>query len=196
MNKKTIAIISTAGLMFVSAIMNPVDTVDDVQTSSLVNTVHNQEQKQTKEILSDSIVNENTELDVESNLSSSSSTNVDQVEEKAKTSTSTTDFSLKVHESDTVPKTSIINSAKQNNDSLIEIEETEEDEQYIQESFDSSPSSDSNGKFYTSSHHSAKYYYPEDCSDWKGLGPKYLKSFSSVKELQARYNRSLSPQCQ
>lgn len=56
-------------------------------------------------------------------------------------------------------------------------------------------SQSSGGKYYTSSHHTAKYYYPEDCSAWQGLSETYLKSFKTLEELLASYNRTLSPQC-
>lgn len=51
-------------------------------------------------------------------------------------------------------------------------------------------------KYYTSSHYSAKYYYPESCDGWKGLSEKYLESFDTLEALLAKYNRDLSPQCQ
>lgn len=54
----------------------------------------------------------------------------------------------------------------------------------------------SSGKYYTSSHYSAKYYYPESCDGWKGLSPSYLKSFNSLEDLLSSYpDRSLSPGC-
>lgn len=49
--------------------------------------------------------------------------------------------------------------------------------------------------FYTSSHYSAKYYYPESCDDWKSLSPNYLKHFDSLEELLNKYERTISPQC-
>lgn len=55
----------------------------------------------------------------------------------------------------------------------------------------------STGKFYTSSHYSAKYYYPESCDGWQSLSASYLKSFDSVEALLAAYpSRTKSPQCQ
>lgn len=52
------------------------------------------------------------------------------------------------------------------------------------------------GKFYTSSYYSAKYYYPEACSDWQSLSPTYLKSFDTLEALLASYpSRTKSPQC-
>lgn len=56
--------------------------------------------------------------------------------------------------------------------------------------------SQSSGKYYTSSHYSAQYYYPESCDGWKSLSAKYLVSFNTLDELTAKYNRTLSPQCQ
>lgn len=53
------------------------------------------------------------------------------------------------------------------------------------------------GKYYTSSFHTAKYYYPESCSEWQSLSPSYLKTFNSLESLLASYpSRTLSPQCQ
>ncbi len=50
--------------------------------------------------------------------------------------------------------------------------------------------------YYTSSYSTSKYYYPESCDSWKGLTPKYLKSFNSVSALLSAYpSRTLSPQC-
>ena len=37
--------------------------------------------------------------------------------------------------------------------------------------------------YYVSSYGSAKYYYCDTDSAWKGLSPKYLRQFNSVKEL-------------
>lgn len=54
----------------------------------------------------------------------------------------------------------------------------------------------SSGKFYTSSHYSAKYYYPESCDGWKSLSTSYLKSFDTLEALLASYNRTKSPQCE
>lgn len=54
----------------------------------------------------------------------------------------------------------------------------------------------SSGKFYTSSHYSAKYYYPESCDGWQGLSTSYLKSFDSVEALLAAYpSRTLHEPC-
>lgn len=54
----------------------------------------------------------------------------------------------------------------------------------------------SSGKFYTSSHYSAKYYYPESCDGWKSLSSSYLKSFDTLEALLASYDRTKSPQCE
>lgn len=58
------------------------------------------------------------------------------------------------------------------------------------------PQGVSENRYYTSSHHSAKYYYPEKCSAWEGLSKTYLRSFNTLEELLATYSRTLSPQCQ
>lgn len=53
------------------------------------------------------------------------------------------------------------------------------------------------GKFYTSSHSSAKYYYLESCDGWQSLSPSYLKAFDTLEALLASYpSRTKSPQCQ
>jgi micrococcal nuclease len=55
----------------------------------------------------------------------------------------------------------------------------------------------STGKYYTSSYHTSKYYYPASCPDWQNLSPSYLKMFDSLEALLAAYpSRTLSPQCQ
>jgi len=55
----------------------------------------------------------------------------------------------------------------------------------------------SGGKFYTSSYHTSKYYYPEACDGWKSLSKTYLKSYDSLEALlQAYPSRSQSPQCE
>ena len=51
-------------------------------------------------------------------------------------------------------------------------------------------------KYYTSSHYSAKYYYPEDCDGWQSLSASNLKSFNTLEELLASYSRTKSPQCE
>ncbi|BFD24832.2 MAG: hypothetical protein JST_000140 [Candidatus Parcubacteria bacterium] len=52
------------------------------------------------------------------------------------------------------------------------------------------------GKFYTSSHGSAKYYYPASCSDWQNLSQSYLREFDSLESLLKKYpSRTLSPTC-
>ncbi|MFZ2189877.1 MAG: thermonuclease family protein [Candidatus Magasanikiibacteriota bacterium] len=54
----------------------------------------------------------------------------------------------------------------------------------------------STGKYYTSSHYTSKYYYPESCSGWQGLSESYLKSFDSLEALLKVYpNKTLSPSC-
>jgi len=55
----------------------------------------------------------------------------------------------------------------------------------------------SGGKFYTSSYHTSKYYYPEACDAWKSLSQTYLKSFNSLEALLEAYpSRTKSPQCE
>lgn len=55
----------------------------------------------------------------------------------------------------------------------------------------------STGKFYTSSHYSSKYWYPEACDGWKSLSASYLKSYNTLEALLAAYpSKTKSPQCQ
>lgn len=55
----------------------------------------------------------------------------------------------------------------------------------------------SGGKFYTSSYHTSKYYYPEACDGWQSLSKTYLKSYDSLEALLEAYpSRSKSPQCE
>ncbi|MFA5000763.1 MAG: thermonuclease family protein [Candidatus Paceibacterota bacterium] len=52
------------------------------------------------------------------------------------------------------------------------------------------------GKFYTSSYSTSKYYYPAECDDWKSLSVTYLKSFDSLDALLLAYpSKAKSPQC-
>jgi micrococcal nuclease len=61
----------------------------------------------------------------------------------------------------------------------------------------SAPTTQTSGKFYTSSYGTAKYYYPEACDGWKTLSSSYLKSFNSLQELLNVYpSRTKSPNCQ
>lgn len=53
----------------------------------------------------------------------------------------------------------------------------------------------SNHTFYTSSYRTSKYYYCDTDPGWKGLSPKYLKSFSSETELLKSYSRTLHEPC-
>lgn len=51
-------------------------------------------------------------------------------------------------------------------------------------------------KFYTSSHYSAKLWYPASCEGWKKLSPQYLESYTTLEALLAKYpNKTKSDQC-
>lgn len=55
----------------------------------------------------------------------------------------------------------------------------------------------SEGKFYTSSYYTSKYWYPESCDGWKSLSKTYLKAFDTLEALLASYpSRTKSPQCE
>lgn len=58
--------------------------------------------------------------------------------------------------------------------------------------------SSSTGAFYTSSHHRALYYYPEECREsWERLSERYRRRFDSLNDLLGEYNdRILSPECE
>jgi hypothetical protein len=50
--------------------------------------------------------------------------------------------------------------------------------------------------YYTSSYHTAKYWYPASCSGWHSLSKEYLESFPTLEALLAKYpGRSESPGC-
>ena len=56
--------------------------------------------------------------------------------------------------------------------------------------------SDGNSTFYVSSHYSAKYYYCEKSDGWKGLSEKYLKTYTSEKNLLEDFpNHTLHESC-
>ena len=60
---------------------------------------------------------------------------------------------------------------------------------------DTAPSS-SSGAYYTSKYPTARYYYPEDCSGWRGLSVSNRVRFTSLDRLLAEYSdRTLSPGC-
>ncbi len=60
-----------------------------------------------------------------------------------------------------------------------------------------SSSSQSVGKFYTSSASNSTTYYPESCLAWQSLSPKNLRSFSSLEDLLKVYpQKTLNKQCQ
>jgi hypothetical protein len=50
--------------------------------------------------------------------------------------------------------------------------------------------------YYTSSYHTAKYWYPASCSGWQSLSKAYLETFPTLDALVAKYpGRSESPGC-
>ena len=52
------------------------------------------------------------------------------------------------------------------------------------------------GAYYTSSYHTAKYWYPASCSGWQSLSKAYLEAFPRLDALLAKYpGRSESPGC-
>ena len=50
--------------------------------------------------------------------------------------------------------------------------------------------------YYTSSYHTAKYWYPASCSGWHSLSKAYLEAFPTLEALLAKYpGRSEGPGC-
>jgi hypothetical protein len=55
---------------------------------------------------------------------------------------------------------------------------------------------DASAAYYTSSYHTAKYWYPASCSGWQSLSKVYLAAFPTIEALLAKYpGRSESPGC-
>jgi hypothetical protein len=55
---------------------------------------------------------------------------------------------------------------------------------------------DASPAYYTSSYHTAKYWYPASCSGWQSLSKAYLEAFPTLDALLAKYpGRSESPGC-
>jgi hypothetical protein len=50
--------------------------------------------------------------------------------------------------------------------------------------------------YYTSSYHTARYWYPASCSGWQSLSKVYLETFPTLEALLAKYpGRTESPGC-
>jgi hypothetical protein len=55
---------------------------------------------------------------------------------------------------------------------------------------------DASPTYYTSSYHTAKYWYPASCSGWHTLSKAYLEAFPTLEALLAKYpGRNESPGC-
>jgi hypothetical protein len=55
---------------------------------------------------------------------------------------------------------------------------------------------DASAAYYTSSYHTAKYWYPASCSGWQSLSKAYLEAFPTLEALLAKYpGRTESPGC-
>ena len=55
---------------------------------------------------------------------------------------------------------------------------------------------DASPAYYTSSYHTAKYWYPASCSGWQSLSKAYLEAFPTLEALLAKYpGRTESPGC-
>src|SRR5271157_4198393 len=55
---------------------------------------------------------------------------------------------------------------------------------------------DASPAYYTSSYHTAKYWYPASCSGWQSLNKAYLEAFPTLEALLAKYpSRAEDPGC-
>ena len=55
---------------------------------------------------------------------------------------------------------------------------------------------DASAAYYTSSYHTAKYWYPASCSGWQNLSKAYLETFPTLEALLAKYpSRAEDPGC-
>jgi len=55
---------------------------------------------------------------------------------------------------------------------------------------------DASAAYYTSSYHTAKYWYPASCSGWQSLSKAYLEAFPTLEALLAKYpSRAEDPGC-
>ena len=55
---------------------------------------------------------------------------------------------------------------------------------------------DASAAYYTSSYHTAKYWYPASCSGWQSLSKAYLEAFPTLEALLATYpSRAEDPGC-
>jgi len=51
-------------------------------------------------------------------------------------------------------------------------------------------------KFFTSSYHTARYFYNRrTCDQWKELSNKYLRGFRTKRALKRHFDRKLHPPC-
>ena len=68
--------------------------------------------------------------------------------------------------------------------------------QFISAPVQPAPTAAASGAYYTSSYHTATYWYPASCSGWQSLSKAYLETFPTLEALLAKYpGRSESPGC-
>ena len=68
--------------------------------------------------------------------------------------------------------------------------------QFVSAPVQPAPAATAAAGYYTSSYHTAKYWYPASCSGWHSLSSKYLETFPTLEALLAKYpGRSESPGC-
>lgn len=99
----------------------------------------------------------------------------------------------KIEDEDIVLEEVIIPSKQQEEkeEVIVPLEKQEEDTSIKEDSVVFS----AGDNWYTSSFHTAKYYYHESCQGWQGLSESYLKVFNSEEELLNNYKRILHPDC-
>jgi hypothetical protein len=68
--------------------------------------------------------------------------------------------------------------------------------QFVSAPAQATPTAEASAAYYTSSYHTAKYWYPASCSGWQSLSKAYLEEFPTLEALLAKYpGRSESPGC-
>jgi hypothetical protein len=68
--------------------------------------------------------------------------------------------------------------------------------QFVSAPVQSTPTAATSGAYYTSSYHTAEYWYPASCSGWQSLSKAYLETFPTLEALLAKYpSRAEDPGC-
>ena len=68
--------------------------------------------------------------------------------------------------------------------------------QFVSAPVQPTPTAGASAAYYTSSYHTAKYWYAATCSGWQSLSKAYLEEYPTLEALLAKYpGRSESPGC-